>query len=183
MRIVQALAALALLTGTAEAQDWKLVPERSAVSLTVRQGGTTFEARFERLTADIRFDPAALDRAAVEVRVDVPSFKSGDAARDGQATSAAWLAAGQQPVATYRTRAFRPAAAGGYEVDAELSLRGVTRRLTHPVTIVLDAGRARAEGSATIVRTEFGVGAEADPRGGTVGLDVEVRFVVEAVKA
>jgi len=178
--VVMALALAA--AAPAAAQDWRVVPEQSVLGLRFRQGSSSFEARFERFTADIRFDPADLAGARVIVAVDVASFRSDDRARDGQATSAPWLAATQQPTATYHVTAFRDRGGGTYEVDAELTLKGVTRKLTHPVTVRIQGTQARAEGAVTLQRGEFGIGSQADPKGGTVGLEVEVRFQIQAVR-
>jgi polyisoprenoid-binding protein YceI len=172
---------LLLLPAVGVAKDWRFLPEASAVTVTFQQGSQTVDGRFETFTAEISFDPANLNESAVVVAVDLASFASGDDERDAQAAADSWLAARTRPHAIYRTLAFRAKGESVYEVDAELDLRGVTRRLTHDVRIMITGDRAVATGEVPLPRTDFGIGATADPNGSTVGLQVVVHFSVEAV--
>ncbi|WP_027133409.1 YceI family protein [Geminicoccus roseus] len=170
-----ALAALAWALPAAAA-DWTVDPARSTLAVTVHQGQTPIQARFERFDAEISFDPADLEAAQVVVAVDLASFTSGDAQRDQQATGPDFLDAAGAAQAEYRTTSIEAMGGDQYEVEAELTLRGITRQLRHRATIVVNGGSAHATGMVPLIRTEFGVGSGQFATGSLVGLEVEVAF-------
>lgn len=166
----------------AVAMEWQVDPARSSLTAEFDQGGTPVSARFESFAAEVSFDPADPASARVEITVDLASFRSGDAQRDQMATASEFLAAASAGSATYRATGFKPLGADTYEVQGELTLKGVTGRLTHPATITVTGERARAQGEVELNRVEFGVGAAQFPRGDQVGLTVTVRFDLAATR-
>ena len=161
------------------AVDWQVDPARSTIAVVVRQGGGSFEARFERFAAEVAFDPERLEATRVVITVDTGSFASGDGRRDQVAVGDAFLAARSHRKARYATRAVRPLGGDRYEVEADLDLRGVTRPLTHAATIAAGPEEARATGEVEIVRADWGVG-QGQP--GDVGAVVVVRFDLAATR-
>lgn len=177
------LAALALAPAAAQAAAWRLEPDQSMLSLDFKQGGSEIKATFDHFAGTIDFDPNDLDHAAITMTIDLASFESGDAGRDGQAKSAPWLDAGKAQEAVYKTLSIKRRGGDIYTVEAELTLRGVTKHLTHDVTITIDGDEAHATGSVSLPRLDYGVGKEADPNGNTVSLDVDVSFDVGAKRS
>lgn len=180
MRAVLTVLSLLLLALPAQARPWIVDPTGSRLEVGFSQGSTAVTARFERFGARIEFDPDALDRSTVEVEVELASFASGDATRDGQAGSAEFLDIATSPVATYRATRFLALGGDRYAVEGELTLRGVTRPVAHEAEIVIDGERATARGTVPLVRTDFGVGARQFATGDTVGLEVLVTFEIQA---
>ncbi|HEX2528390.1 MAG TPA: YceI family protein [Geminicoccus sp.] len=170
----------ALMGSPAQAKDWVVDPASSKLTLTFQQGQTPVTASFERFATNVRFDPAFLADALVEVKVDLTSFTSGDAQRDAQAQGADFLDAGGAAEAVYRATTFEPLGGDRYKVAAELALKGVTRQIVHEATIKVDGDRAYAEGTVPVTRTDFGVGTGQFATGSLVGLDVNVAFVIDA---
>jgi len=117
------------------------------------------------------------------ITIDLASFKSGNTQRDQIATAGEFLAAATAATATYATKRFKAKDGDRYEVAAELSLKGVTREVTHAATIVVRGGEARAQCEVVLDRLAFGVGAGQFPRGDQVGLSVTVRFDLIAAGA
>lgn len=169
-----------LLAVPAWARDWAVLPPDSSLTLTIQQGQTPIEARFERFDADISFDPADPGQAEIVVEVDLGSFTSGDDQRDAQAKGPDFLAAGDGTHAVYRTTSVTPSEGDRYRVEAELTLKGVTRQVSHEATITVDGDMAHAVGVVPITRTDFGVGTGQFATGGLVGLEVAVAFDLEA---
>jgi len=177
MRLGFATMAAALLAAApAEAARWQVDTARSSITVEFEQNGQPVTARFERFTAEVAFDPKDLTTSAVVVTVDLASFKTGDAQRDQMAASSELLAVASGPSARYATRSLKAVADDRYEVEAELTLKGITRPLTHHATIAIAGDRAHAQGEAVLTRTEFRVGANQFPRGDQIGLAVTVRF-------
>jgi polyisoprenoid-binding protein YceI len=184
MRRCRWVAAAVLLAeaGPGAAAEWRVDPARSTLSVEIDQGGKPVTARFETFQAEVSFDPDDPAAADVRITVDLASFRSGDAQRDQMAAAGEFLAAASA-AATYRATVFTPAGEDRYEVAAELTLKGVTGRLTHPATIAVAGGEARATGEVVLNRVDFGVGAAQFPRGDQVGLAVTVRFDLAAREA
>jgi polyisoprenoid-binding protein YceI len=185
MRRCRWVAAAVLLAeaGPGAAAEWRVDPARSTLSVEIDQGGKPVTARFETFQAEVSFDPDDPAAADVRITVDLASFRSGDAQRDRMAAAGEFLAAASAPAATYRATAFTSMGKDSYEVAAELTLKGVTGRLTHPATIAVAGGEARATGEVVLNRVDFGVGAAQFPRGDQVGLAVTVRFDLAAREA
>jgi polyisoprenoid-binding protein YceI len=179
------LAALPLVAfaAPAVASVWQVDPGRSSITVEIDQGGKPVPARFESFQAEVAFDPRNLAASKVVVTVDLASFKSGNAQRDQMATAGEFLAAATAATATYRTAGFTAKGGDSYEVAAELSLKGASKKLVHPARITVQGGEARAQGEVVLDRLAFGVGAGQFPRGDQVGLTVVVRFDLVAAGA
>jgi polyisoprenoid-binding protein YceI len=176
-------AGLALAGGSAVgAPAWTVDPATSRLGFTTRQGAQPIEGAFTRWTARIRFDASDLAGSSVEVVVDLASVASGDPARDKQAQSAEFFDSARTPEARYRTRAFRALGGDRFEVDADLSMKGVTRPLTHTVRIVLDGDRATAEGEVALSRREFGFGSGLFESEQILAAEIRVRFSLRATR-
>jgi polyisoprenoid-binding protein YceI len=117
------------------------------------------------------------------VEVDLASFTMGDAQRDQLARSEEILGASTAPTARYATRSFTALGGDRYEVVADLTLKGVTRELRHPVRITVAGDTAEAEGEVVLRRPDFGIGmrqlASPDP----LAFEVVVRFELQARRA
>ena len=174
------LVLLATWSSATLAAEWQVDPARSTIAAVVRQGASGgFEARFERFTAEVAFDPARPEATRVTLTVDTSSFASGHSQRDQVATGDAFLAAKSHREARYVTRAVRPLGGDRYEVEADFTLRGVTRPLAHAATIAAGLEEARATGEVEIARADWGVG-QGQP--GDVGAVVVVRFDLAATR-
>ncbi len=180
LRPCAAALAVLLLAVPAWARDWAVSPSDSSLTLTVQQGQTPIKARFERFDAEIGFDPADPRQAEIVVEVDLASFASDDDQRDAQARGPDFLAAGDGARAIYRTTSVTPLGGDRYRVEAELTLKGVTRQVSHEAIITVDGDAAHAVGVVPITRTDFGVGTGQFATGGLVGLEVAVAFDLEA---
>ena len=148
---------------SAAAIEWRVDPARSTLTVEFDQGGMPVSAGFESFTAMVSFDPADLPGSSAEITIDLASFRSDNGQRDQMATAGEFLAAGAAATATYRATAFTALGGDAYEVAGELTLKGVTGRLSHPATIVVEGNEARAQGEVVLNRIDFGVGAAQFP--------------------
>ena len=178
--LAAALSLQAALPAFAAAPVWSVDPAKSRLGFTARQGGQLLEGSFARWRAEIRFDPADLAGSSVLVEVDLASLLSGDVNRDKQAQAAEFFDSARYPKGRYRTLAFEAKGDGLYEVAAELSLKGVTRPIRHPVRIEIADKRASATGEVVLLRREFGFGSGVFDSEQILGPEIVVRFRVEA---
>jgi cytochrome b561 len=142
---------------------------------------TRFEGRFTRWRADIRFDPDNLDASYANVTIETASATDGVQVHDNTLPTAPWFDAGAHPTATFRTRSIRREG-DGYVARGELTIKGRTRNVDLPFTLVIEDGRADMNGRLAIDRRDFGIGedTEADD---IVSRDVEITVRVEAARA
>lgn len=173
LQTLSTLLLLALATG-AQAADWTVQPQESALRFIGSMQGESFEGRFQRFEAEIRFDPANLSAARFEVSVDLASADSANAERDEALRSPDFFNLAASPTARYSASRFR-AEGAAFVAEGTLTLNGKT--LPVPLTFQWTPSGEGAvlEGSATLDRLDFDVGAGdwADP--GMIGHEVEVR--------
>ncbi len=184
MRGLGILIAALLFTFPAWAQalpEWKIDPAQSTLTFEATQMGAAFEGRFEMFSGDIVFSPDHPESSTARIFVDIASVKTGNAERDGYIGEPDWLDAGSFPQAVFKAAAFSHIEANRYVAKGALTLRGVTLPVDIPVTIDIgEDGIARAEGSFTVKRLEFGVGQGQWTDTTSVGDPVLVRFAVQA---
>jgi polyisoprenoid-binding protein YceI len=130
-----------LAISPAAAQEWKVNKAKSSVSLQLSVDGQPVAARFGRYKFDIRFDPEEAADGEIVAAIDAASLSTGDAARDAVLYGPEWLNAGAYPAIKLSSVKIREKAAPDYRLDADLTLRGVTKRVTVPL-MVDDAGDA-----------------------------------------
>jgi len=181
--------------GSVPAGRYKL--DRTHASLLFRVdhlGFSRYTARFTKFDAILDFDPKRLADSRVEVTVDATSIETDfpnplqvDFNQELQKTP--WLDAERHPRMTFRSLRVVPQANGGFRIDGELTLRGVTQ------PIVLEGrynggyeGLAKLDPNARIgfsargalKRSAFGMTVGIPAPGTTMGVGDEVEVLIEA---
>ncbi|MBI5938987.1 MAG: YceI family protein [Caulobacterales bacterium] len=113
---------------------------------------------FRRWDAAIRFDPANLAGSSVTATFDMTSAATGDSSRDEALPQDEWFAAGRYPKAIFTAKSFRALGGDRYQAVGTLTIRGVTKPLTLPFTLVITGGVAKMNASVGLNRLAFGVG-------------------------
>jgi polyisoprenoid-binding protein YceI len=169
------------------AGTWKADPVHSEVAFSVRHLMiSNIRGRFTSHEVTIVTGEDPRD-SSVTATIDLASVDTGNATRDDHLRSADYLDVGRYPAMSYRSVGIRQA--GGWVVDGELTLHGVTR----PVPLAVDVngfspdpwGRQRAGFSATaqISRRDFGIDLIVPMDGGlVVGDQVSISLEIEAVR-
>ena len=148
-----------LLVGAAApvaAAEWVMQPG-SWLGFETSYDGEAFEGRFARFEPTLRFDPATLDDARLDVRIDLASAATDLEERDEMLVGEEFLDAGTVPEARFVATAFRALGGGRFVADGTLALRGITRPVALSFTWTPGA-RPRLDGEATVPRLAFGVG-------------------------
>ncbi|MFI1097416.1 YceI family protein [Streptomyces sp. NPDC020917] len=168
------------------AGTWTIDTVHSDVSFYVRHLGVSkVRGSFEAFEGTIVTGENPLD-SKVEAVIRTTSVNTNNEMRDNHVRSADFLDAEQFPDLTFTSTAIRPKTAELFEVDGELSLKGVTK----PVTLQLELngfgthyeGHAVAGFSAAteISRSEFGVTGGA--AGAAVGEKIRIALEIEATQ-
>lgn len=152
------IAALPATSFAAAAPAWTVDKAASKVAFVSVFSGEGFTGVFRRWDADIRFDPANLAASSVTATFDMTSAATGDADRDSALPTSTWFAAAANPKAVFTARTFKALGGGRYQAIGDLTLRGVTKPLTLPFSLVITGDTARMNASVAVSRLAFGVG-------------------------
>ncbi len=178
-----AAALLSLVATGAHAADWTVDMKKSRLGFTFVQDGKERQGQFDEWSAEISFDPAALDTASATVSVVIDSIDAGSRSRTRSARGKTWFSAKTFKEAVFTTTAFRETGDGAYEADATLTIRDKTNPITLPFTLVFDGDSVTMDGQVTLDRTSFGVGQGEYETGESVGIEVVVDVDLVATKA
>jgi len=180
-RFILGLAASVLALAPAAAAlayPWGIDPAKSSITFSGTHIGNTFEGRFESWTANIEFDPKAPGSAVVLVNIDTASARTGDATYDGTLPQADWFDVAAYPQARFEAFGATPEGGGRYSLPGKLTIRGNSV----PVTLAFEAGEteARAHTEVVLDRLDFSIGADSDPTGDWVSLEIPVTITLVA---
>jgi polyisoprenoid-binding protein YceI len=170
---------------------WTIDPVHSEVGFSVRHMMVSkVRGRFASFSGELVTGSDPLE-SSVTAEIDLTSIDTGNDQRDDHIRSKDFFEVETYPTMTYRSTGVRADGDGGYLVDGELTLKGVTKDV--PLRLELggfgpDAyGGTRAGFSATaeINRRDFGVdfNAAMETGGVVVGDKVTIHLDIEAVLA
>ncbi len=175
-------------TPTLAAGTWTIDPSHSEVGFTVRHLMVSkVRGRFTTFEGAIVVGADEL-ASSVTASIDVSSINTSDENRDNHLRGADFFEAETYPTMTYRSTSV-VAKGGGYVVEGELTLHGVTK----PVTLDLDfegvgadpwgGTRAGFSASGEINRKDFGVDISMPLDGGgvVVGDKIKINLEIEAI--
>jgi polyisoprenoid-binding protein YceI len=162
----------------------------SEVSFQIRHLVSKVRGRFKEFTATIVRDEAAPANSSVELVIKAASIDTEIERRDTDLRSPNFFDVEKFPDITFKSVQIDKTGEATYNVTGDLTMHGVTRRLTLPVTYngeVKDPwGGTRAGYSltASLDRTEFGItwNKALDQGGFLLGDEVQVTINLEAVR-
>lgn len=163
-------------------------PGDSDVTFRIRKWGVlTVTGRFSDVKGEVRLDRERPELSRVRVEVRVASVATGEEARDGTLQSEDFFHAARFPAMTFVSTAVSRLPDGRASVTGDLTIRGVTRRITVPVSLHGPTGDSEAgelagfETAFRVDRREFGVhGSRWSGGKAILGTDVEVRLSLSA---
>ena len=158
--------------------QWTMQPRQSELVFIATQAGAQFEGKFEKFTADIRFDPKDLTGSRFDVTIDMASVNTRDGERDQILKGEDLFAVKQYPTARYVADKFIDKGKGQYSAPGRLTLRDVTKEVPIEFTFTEDPSGAWLKGTATLKRLDFGVGQGDWKDTQTVANEVKVRFAL-----
>lgn len=145
----------------AKAPGWRMDAAASRLTFTPRLAGGDFDGRFEHFEVTLRFSPADLAHSSLQVTVDLPSARTGDADRDAALQGGDFFATLRWPQARFTSSSIRALGGDRYEARGKLTLRDVTQDVLVPFRFESGTpagGKARLSGSTTVQRLAFNVG-------------------------
>jgi polyisoprenoid-binding protein YceI len=162
--------------------NWEIDREASSVRFRASQNDRSFEGGFGRWNAGILLnpeDPSA--EGEIEAVIDLASADAGTSERNDALPGQDWFDTARHPVAIFKSNDIEAIGDGAYAAEGTLTIKGITREVSMPFQLDIDEeGRAVADGSVILDRSQFGVGAGDFAEGNWIGLEVEVLLHIEA---
>lgn len=191
MKTILAVLALTTLAASAQAADtWSVDKVHSDAAFQVRHLMSGVRGHFADFEGTIVTDAAQPESSSVEFKIKVASITTGVEKRDAHLRSGDFFDVEKYPEITFKSTAFKQTDKDNYAVTGDLTMRGVTKVITLPVTF-LGVGkdpwgneRAGFETAVTLNRKDFGINwnQTLDQGGVLLGDDVKVMINIEAVK-
>lgn len=180
-----ALAALPL-----RADNFAIDPSHSEVSFQIRHLVSQVRGRFNDFSGAVQLDPKNLPASSVDFRIKATSIDTGNADRDKHLRTADFFDVEKFPEITFKSDSIKAAGKDKYNVTGTLTMHGVSKKVTLPVTFLGQAkdpwGNTRAgfELETKLNRKEYGIewNKALDSGGALLGDDVSVAINLETVK-
>jgi len=178
-----------MATATAPAvRTFQVDKAHSEVDFQVRHLITKVRGRFTDYTGTIEFDQANPSHSKVDFTIQAASIDTAEPKRDEHLRSDDFFSAGTFPTLTFKSTKITPRKGDLYDVEGDLTIRGITKRVVLPVTHLGMAkdpwGNEKLgfEAETTIDRKDFGLtwNAVLETGGFVVGDQVKVSLQVQA---
>jgi polyisoprenoid-binding protein YceI len=184
--VLATLAALPL-----QAESYKIDPGHSEVGFTIRHLVSNVRGRFNDFSGTVDMDPKAPQKGSVEFSIKATSIDTANPDRDKHLRTADFFDVEKYPEITFKSESVKAAGKNKYDVTGTLTMHGVSKKVTLPVTFLGEAkdpwGNTRAgfETSTKLDRKAYGIvwNKAVDNGGVLLGDDVNVSINLETVKA
>jgi polyisoprenoid-binding protein YceI len=177
-----------------EAIVWNVDQPHTEINFTVKHFFTPVTGTFGSYDVEFRFDRGNPANSTVKVSIDVASVDTNNERRDNHLRSGDFFNAEAHPTMTFESTAVRQVAADQLVATGDLTIKGITREVELPITILgitdLPAEMQEMLGGVTQVasfeagtkldRREFEVGVANWAQTVIVGGEVEVSINLEA---
>jgi polyisoprenoid-binding protein YceI len=179
------IASLVLSCVAFAADTYKIDGEHGTVIYKIAHAGVgNAYGRFNKPTGTVTVDNGA--PTAFELEIKTENIDTANEKRDGHLKSPDFFDAKQFPTITFKSKSIKAAGDNKFEVTGDLTLHGVTKEITVPVTKTGEADvsamkmgyRTGWEAMYTLKRTDYGMNKMVGP----VGDDVHLTISFEAVK-
>jgi len=184
-----ALALLLPALATAEPAIYKVDADHSGVSFSIRHFVSNVSGRFRDFDGVIKYDKANPAASSVEFTVRAASIDTTNNDRDEHLRSKDFFDVQKFPTLTFTSTQVVPKDATTLDVTGNLTLHGVTKPVTFPISLLGTVKTPRGEKAGfettfKIDRKEFGIlWNNVLDSGPVLGDDVKVTIEVEADRA
>lgn len=156
----------------------------SEVSFQIRHLVTQVRGNFNDYEGTINLDPANLEKSSVDFRIKAASIDTNHADRDKHLRAEDFFFVEKYPEITFKSKSVKKAGKDTYDVAGTLTMRGVSKEVTLPVTYlgaVKDPWGNEKAGFSTEVtlnRKDYGINWNAALDNGGFVLSDEVKVAI-----
>lgn len=163
---------------------WNCDKVHSSVKFTVRYLGiSNVSGTFDAFEGSITSAKEDLTDATIEFRIEANSINTGISARDNHLRSADFFDVAKFPSLSFRSTSFRKQGKDKYKLEGDMTIRGVTKRMTFTATyggIAKDNyGNERAGFTLTdkVKRSAFSINGGKGIVGDEVTFNLDLNFI------
>jgi polyisoprenoid-binding protein YceI len=179
---------MAVTTTDTGVRTFDIDKSHSEVSFQVRHLLTKVRGRFSDFSGTIAFDEAQPENSSVAISVQAASIDTNEPNRDTHLRSDDFFAVDKYLTLDFKSTHIVPTGTDRFEVSGDLTIRGVTKRVTVPVSVLGKAvdpwgnEKLGLETEFTVNRKEFGLvwNAALETGGFLVGDDVKIALSLQA---
>lgn len=186
--LLVALAALPLFAQDAT-ETWGVDKNHSSATFKIRHFTSNVIGQFRTFDGSINLDRAKPNQSSVEFTIQAPSIDTGNEGRDKHLRSADFFDVEKFPTITFKSVSVTPKTKDQFDVVGDLTMHGVTKRVSLPVTFLGFQKTPRGEKAAfeietTLNRKDFGIlwNKALDEGGFMLSDDVKVSINLEVDK-
>lgn len=190
MKFIRPFLIASLFAATLLAQDapetWTVDRGHSSAQFKVRHMMANVTGQFRDFSGNISIDRANPAKSSVEFTIQAASIDTGNDNRDEHLRSPDFFDAAKFPAITFKSTSVTPKSATEFDVTGDLTMHGVTRRVTLPVSFLGFGRTARGEKAGfeietTLNRKDYGIvwNKTLDEGGLLLGEDVKVSINLE----
>ncbi|PYQ28439.1 MAG: protein yceI precursor [Acidobacteria bacterium] len=185
--LITALVATPLLAQTPE--TWGIDKAHSSATFKVRHIVSQVGGSFSDFDAAINLDRAKPQSSSVEFTIQATSINTGNENRDNHLRSADFFDVAKFPTISFKSTSIKAKSKNEYDVTGNLTMHGVTKTVTLPVTFLgfaSSGGKEKGgfEIETTLNRKDYGIlwNKALDEGGVLLGDDVKVLIDLEVGK-
>jgi polyisoprenoid-binding protein YceI len=187
--VLAAFAALPLLAQAPAPDTFSVDKNHSTATFKIRHMMSNVIGQFRDFSADVNLDRANPTKSSVAFTIQSASIDTGNQNRDNHLKTADFFDVEKFPTITFKSTSIASKSANNYDVTGDLTMHGVTKSITLPVSFLGFAKTARGEKAGfeietTLNRKDFGVlwNKNLDEGGVLLGDDVKVSINLEMDK-
>ena len=189
-RLAVLAAALVAASPALAADTYQFDKSHTTVGFQVRHIVTNVGGKFQDFSGTIKVDRVKPENSSVEFTIQAASISTNEPKRDEHLKSPDFFDVANQPTITFKSTSVKPTGKDTYEVTGNLTMRGVTKPITLPITFLGEGkdpwGNEKMgfELATTLNRKDYGINwnKTLDQGGFLVGDEVKVQISVEANK-
>jgi polyisoprenoid-binding protein YceI len=156
-------------------------PWDRAVAFEAGANGYTAEGSVSDYKSVVQFNTAALKDASIQLTLNMRSTSTGYNSVDEVALSEEFLDVNRHPTAVLTAQGAKLDGDGKYNMDAQLTLKGVTKPAPLRLLVQVKEGTPVLKGAVAVNRLDFGVGKETY-NGVVLDKEMKLRFSLVAEK-
>ncbi len=159
---VLALIALPLLAQDAAPESWAVDKTHSTATFKIRHFTSNVVGQFRDFEGTIAIDRANPAKSSVEFTIQAKSIDTGAERRDNHLRSADFFDVEKFPTITFKSTSVTPKSKTSYDVTGDLTMHGVTKKVTLPVNFLGFMKHPRGEKAGfeietTLDRKDYGI--------------------------
>jgi polyisoprenoid-binding protein YceI len=170
-------------------ESWSVDRNHSTATFKVRHFTANVLGQFREFEGSIAIDRATPAKSSVEFTIQAKSIDTGSERRDNHLRSADFFDVEKFPTITFKSTSVTPKSKDSFDVTGDLTMHGVTKRVTLPVTFLGFMKHPRGEKAGfeietTLNRKDYGIvwNRALDDGGFMLSDDVKVSINLEVDK-